>query len=111
MRPPEGLNQIEQYVLLALARLEEDAYGVMIRREIEDRARRNVSITAVYAALDRLERRGLAESWLSDPLPERGGRARKHFRISPAGLRALDAERQALLRMWEGVQVPGGGGR
>lgn len=97
-----GLNQIELFVLLSLPQLEE-AYGVSVRDEIEKRAGREFSITAVYAALDRLEQYGYARSSLSDPLPERGGRARKNFRITRAGLAALEAEREALARMWEGL--------
>lgn len=100
----KGLNQIELFVLLSLPRLD-DAYGVSIRREIEERAGRDFSVTAVYAALDRLEQHGYARSELSDPLPERGGRARKHFRITAAGVAALESERTALGRMWEGLEV------
>lgn len=104
MRQSQALKQIEQFVLLALPRLD-DAYGVTVRKEIEKRAGRDVSITAVYAALDRLEQQGFAESWLSGPLPERGGRARKHFRITDAGIAALEAERDALSQMWEGLEL------
>lgn len=105
MSRTDSLNQTEQYVLLALARLGDDAYGVTVRREIEERAGRSVSVTAVYAALDRLERQGLIESWLSEPVPERGGRARKHYRLLPDGLEALEEERDAMRRMWEGLEI------
>ena len=98
-----GLSRIELFVLLTLPRLDE-AYGVTIREEIRARAGHDFSITAVYAALDRLERYGYAASAMSDPLPERGGRARKHFYVTDAGLRALAAERDALSRMWEGLE-------
>jgi DNA-binding PadR family transcriptional regulator len=104
----KGLNQTELFVLLALPRLEQ-AYGVSVRDEIERRAGREFSITAVYAALDRLEQYGYARSQLSEPLPERGGRARKHFSITAAGLAALQSEREALARMWEGLE-PGRAG-
>lgn len=99
-----GLNQTELFVLLALPRLDE-AYGVSIRNEIEERAGRELSITAVYAALDRLEQYGYATSRMSDPLPERGGRARKTFDITRAGVAALEAERDAMSRMWEGLET------
>jgi DNA-binding PadR family transcriptional regulator len=98
-----SLNEIEQFVLLAVLRLGEDAYAIPIRQEIEERARRSVSVTAVYAALDRLERQDFVESWLSEPVPERGGRGRKHFRILPSGAEALRRERAGLERMWEGL--------
>ena len=92
-------------VLLALARLGADGYGVTIREEIERRAGRPVSIAAVYAALDRMERRRLVRSWLSDPTPERGGRAKKHFRIQPSGAVLLHEAREAMARMWEGMDL------
>lgn len=99
------MNEIERLVLLALLRLADDAYALPIRQEIEERGGRAVSITAVYAALDRLERQGLVDSWFSDPLPERGGRARKHYRVLPAGVAALRRERRAWERMWEGLEA------
>lgn len=104
MRRPEPLTETEQLVLLALVRLGEDAYGVPVRAEIEARSGRAVSLAAVYAALDRLEARGQVESWLSEPLPERGGRARKHFRISAAGAAALWQSREVMARMWKGLE-------
>lgn len=100
-----NINEMEQLVLLALVRLGEGAYGVPIREEIEGRAGRSVSIAAVYAALDRLEGRGLIDSWLSTPTPERGGRAKKHFAISAEGATALREARAAMARMWEGVEL------
>jgi len=99
------LNETEQLVLLALLRLEEDGYAIPVQREIEERAGRSLSVTAVYAALDRLERQQMVESWLSEPLPERGGRARKHYRILPEGAAALRREREALARMWDGLET------
>jgi len=105
---PAPINETEELVLLALARLEAGAYGVPIRREIEERGGRAVSIAAVYAALDRLEGRGLAESWLSDPTPERGGRARKHFRLTAAGAAALLEARAVKERLWEGLDLAPG---
>jgi PadR family transcriptional regulator PadR len=101
--PP--INETEQYVLLALARLGDDAYGVTIRREITRRSGAEVSIAAVYAALSRLEERRLTEAWLSDPVSKRGGRARKHFRLTPEGVEALTASRRAMDRMWEGLDL------
>ncbi len=100
-----SLNEIEQFVLLSLARLGTDAYGVTVREEIEARAQRPVSMAAVYAALDRLQRRGYVQVWLSEPIRERGGRARKHFRIRPDGERALADAREAMQRMWDGVEL------
>lgn len=101
-----ALNDVEQFVLLALLHLGEKAYGVPIRVEIEERAGRAVSMAAVYAALDRMQRGGLIEATLSEPRPERGGRARKYFRLRPAGTRALEEAHGAMARMWDGVDLP-----
>ena len=100
-----SLNQVEQLVLLALARLDDEGYGVTIRREIRDRAGKSVSTTAVYSALERLERQGFVQPWMSEPLPERGGRARKHYHLTPAGAEVLELERAAIERMWEGLEL------
>jgi DNA-binding PadR family transcriptional regulator len=98
-------NETEQLVLLSLVRLGTEAYGVPIRSEIEARSGRAVSLAAVYAALERLESRGDVRSWLSEPLAERGGRARKHFEITPSGARALREARAAMARMWKGLEM------
>jgi DNA-binding PadR family transcriptional regulator len=100
-----ALNDVEQFVLLALVRLGEGAYGVPIRAEIEERAQRPVSMAAVYAALDRMKRGGLVEAEMSAPRPERGGRARKYFRLTEAGTQALEDARAAMSRMWDGVEL------
>jgi PadR family transcriptional regulator, regulatory protein PadR len=104
-----ALNETEHFVLLALLRTRAGAYALPIRQEIEERGGRALSITAVYAALDRLERQGYVESWLSEPLPERGGRARKHYRVAAEGIAALRRERRALERMWEGLETVAAG--
>ena len=105
MRKSDDLSQLEQYVLLCLIRLEEEAYGVPIHEEIERRTSRSVSIATVYSALDRLERDGLLTSHLSEPLPERGGRARRLFRLSAEGANALQQARRVHDGMWEGVNL------
>jgi DNA-binding PadR family transcriptional regulator len=102
------LGEFEQIVLLAVARLGGDGYGVTIREEIQRQARREVTVGAVYATLSRLEEKGLVTSWEGDAEPVRGGRARRHFRVEPAGIRALDAARLMMDRMWDGVDFEGG---
>ena len=99
------LGEFEQVVLLAVAQLEGEGYGVTIRREIEERARREVSVGAVYATLSRLEEKGLLHSWEGQPEARRGGRARRHYRLEPAGARALRASRGMMDRMWDGVDL------
>lgn len=99
----EFLGEFEQLVLLALIRLGEGAYGMTVRREIEERAARDVSIGAVYATLDRLEEKGLAKSYAGDSSDARGGRAKKCFRITGAGASALERSQQAVRQMLEGL--------
>ena len=74
-----ALGDFEQLILLGVLRLGDEAYGVAIRQEIHRRSGRDVSINAVYTTLDRLERKGLLESWVGDPTPERGGRRKKFY--------------------------------
>jgi PadR family transcriptional regulator PadR len=107
---PKGqyLGEFELYVLGALARLGADAYGMTVRREIEDRAGRPVAIGAVYATLDRLARKGLVSFSISDPLPVPGGRARKHAHLTAEGRRALDHSMRMLARM---LPIEAAGGR
>ena len=96
-------------ILLAILRVGDEAYGVPVAREIEHTGGRSVVVGAVYAALDRLETNGLVASTIGDPTPARGGRAKRFFRVTPAGLRAVKQTRRALTRLWEGVpQLEGG---
>jgi len=99
----DSLGEFEQLVLLAIVQLGANAYGMTIRRRIEDRTGRTVAIGALYTALERLERKGYATSTLSDPTPQRGGRAKRIFRIQRAGVAALRRSRETLARMWAGV--------
>jgi DNA-binding PadR family transcriptional regulator len=104
MNRGDPLTELEQFVLLALLRLGDEAYGVSVRREIEDKTGRPISITAIYAALDRLEARGYVSSWVAEATAVRGGRAKKHFELEKAGARALNASRQAMKSMWAGLE-------
>lgn len=101
---PLPLGEFEQLVLLALVRLESDAYGATVRREIEARAGRQVSISAVYTTLERLERKGLVRSWVGEPTAQRGGRRRKYFQLLPAGARALKLAYDAFTSMSAGLE-------
>ena len=102
---PRGdlLGSLEHIVLLGLVRLEGNAYGMTIRREIEERTGRNLSIGAVYATLDRLESKGYVSSFLGEPTAERGGRAKRLFRIEAEGNQALRASQDALRKMTLGL--------
>lgn len=100
----EALGEFEQLALLAVVRLGNVAYGAAIQQELERTANRSVSIATVYVTLVRLEKRGLAVSWLSDPTPVPGGKARRFFRVSSEGAAALTAARQVMNRMWAGLE-------
>jgi PadR family transcriptional regulator, regulatory protein PadR len=111
---PKGdfVGEFELYVMLALAQQGDEAYGVTIRREIEDRTGRTVVIGAVYATLARLEEKGLVQFRISDPQPVQGGRARKYFTLTAAGRRALRHSTAMLARMMAGLSPDfRGGGR
>jgi DNA-binding PadR family transcriptional regulator len=101
------LSQLDLLALLALSRLGDEAYGVTVAEDISGVLERTVSMAAVYAALDRLDRRGLIAAWYSEPRAERGGRARRHFSLTPAGRAVVRAERARMARMWHGVAPTG----
>ena len=103
MGTPASLGDFEQLILLALVRLGDRAYGVSIHEEIVGRARRDVTIAAVYKTLERLEDKGLIASTIGEPTAERGGRRKKFFRIQPAGRRALRHALASLRRMADGL--------
>ena len=100
----EHLGEFEQIVLLAILRLGAQAYGVSIRAEIEQRTGRALTVGALYRTLDRLEDKGYVSSAFSDPTPERGGRSKRYFNVSPLGLRTLRACHEALTAMWDGLE-------
>lgn len=103
MPKPVHLGEFEQIVLLALLRLGEGAYGMAVRREISFRTDRDVAIGAVYATLDRMERKGLVKSSVGEPSPERGGRARRNFRLTPFGSACLKKSQRLLKQMTQGL--------
>jgi DNA-binding PadR family transcriptional regulator len=105
MSRTDALGEFEQLVLLAIVRLQHEAYGSTIRREIEERTERSIAIGALYTALDRLERKGYVSSNLADPTPQRGGRAKRYFRVRAPGVAALRRSREAMARMWAGVEL------
>lgn len=101
--PRHLLTDFELMLLLATLRAGDDAYGVEIAREIERTGGRSVLLGAVYVALDRLEQNGLMSSKIGDPTPKRGGRAKRFFRVTPRGLRAVKETQQALVALWSDV--------
>ena len=103
------LGEFEHLILLAVLRLSDGAYGMSVRREIADRTGRDVSIGAVYATLDRLAAKGLVTSAMGDSTPERGGRAKRSFHLTGAGIAAVNRTRQELSKMLEGLEFPAPG--
>ncbi len=90
-------------VLLSVLRLGEHAYSAKIREDLDGAAHRSVSIATIYVALSRLERRGLVQSWMSDPTPVRGGKSKKYYALEEEGTKALQETKATLERMWQGV--------
>jgi DNA-binding PadR family transcriptional regulator len=103
------LTDFELMLLLAILRVGDGAYGVPIAHEIEVTAGRPVHLAAVYTALDRLEQRGLVSSSLGEPTAERGGRAKRLFRVTGQGLTQTKDTQQALTALWTGVPQLNGG--
>ncbi len=97
------LGDVELLILAASYRLGDDAYGPTIRREIAERAERDVSIGSLYAGLGRLADKGLVRFEVSDPRPIQGGRARRYVRLTPFGIRVLRETSASLTRMFEGL--------
>ena len=96
-------------ILLAMLRLGDEAYGVPIAKEIEQTAKRTVLLGAIYTCLDRLEENGLVSSTYGDPTPERGGRAKRFFKITAKGLKAVKDTQRAFTALWSGIpQLKGG---
>jgi DNA-binding PadR family transcriptional regulator len=107
MSKGQYLGEFEQLVLLAVMRVE-NAYGVPIRQEIEQRTGRSAAIGAVYATLDRLEEKGFVRSWSGEATGERGGRAKKHFAATGAGVAALLGSQRAVRQMMRGLRLATG---
>jgi DNA-binding PadR family transcriptional regulator len=99
-----NLGEFEHIVLLAILRLGDEAYAIPIREEIEARTERTVARGALYTALERLESKRCLRSRMSSPLPERGGRSRRYFTVTPTGLSAIRSSRRSLLRLWQGLE-------
>ena len=105
MPPALNLGEFEQLILLAILRLRDDAYGVTIRAELADRTGRNVAPGALYTALERLETKGLITSRMSDPTPQRGGRAKRLVAVTAAGMEALTRAVHAYERLLDGLKL------
>src|ERR1700674_2311505 len=105
MADRDHLGEFEHIVVLALLRLADRGYGVTVRQEIEFRTKRDVSIGAVYATLDRLETKGYVKSRRGDPTPERGGRSKRFFQVTAKGVAAVNRTHRALQSMTAGLDL------
>jgi PadR family transcriptional regulator PadR len=99
-----NLGSLQQLTMLAVARLGDDAFGGSIQDELRAVAGREVSVPTIYVTLVRLEDHGLVKSIKTPPDPTRGGKGKRYFQLTPMGWDALEASRDSLVRMWEGVQ-------
>jgi DNA-binding PadR family transcriptional regulator len=108
MSPAASLGEFEQIVLLAILRLDENAYGVTIRAEIAACTDREPAPGALYTTLDRLQDKGLVTSRLGDPTPQRGGRAKRFFTVTAAGVAAVTQAQRSYRRLLKGLRLLGG---
>jgi PadR family transcriptional regulator PadR len=109
MPKPNYLGEFELLVMLTVLRLGDDAYGVPISREIGRQTGRDVAFGTVYSTLERLQEKGFVRSNLGDATWERGGRAKRYFRVTSAGLRTVRETKQGLVRLWRGLRELEGG--
>jgi PadR family transcriptional regulator PadR len=100
------LGDLEEIVLLAVARCEPEAYGMRIRQEIEEQSGRGVAIGAVYASIERLEDKGYIKAVAAPRAPNRDARARRFFAITPQGTRAAEETAALRDRLWRGLRLP-----
>jgi DNA-binding PadR family transcriptional regulator len=107
--PREALGNFELMIMLALIRSGEDAYGVPISKTLQESMGREVPLGSVYATLERLEEKGLVSSRIGEPTPERGGRAKRYFRVTARGLREVRTARGTLIKLWQGIPALEGG--
>ena len=98
------LTRAEEYILLSVSRLKDQAYSVEIRKDLQQVTGKHWSFGAVYMPLDRLEKRGLLDSYLADPTPERGGRSKRVYTPTKKGLEALEEIRKIHEAAWRGMQ-------
>jgi len=103
MKPKSHLSDFELIAMLVVLRLGDNAYGVPIAREIEEHTEREVKVGSVYATLERLEEKGLVVSELGEPTRERGGRAKRYFRVTRQGIRQVRESQRTLIKLWRGV--------
>ena len=98
-----NIGELEELVMLSVAILYDDAYGVAIQREIESRCGRSITISTVHAVLSRLEEKGFVNSRYDGATPERGGRRKHLFRLTVAGQKVLEEAKVLRNTMWDAI--------
>ena len=98
------IGEFEQLVLLSVLQVHDHAYGVTVHEELQRHTERPIARGAVYMTLDRLEKKGLLTSALSEPTAERGGRAKRCYALTRSAVTTLRANRRALLSLWDGLE-------
>jgi PadR family transcriptional regulator, regulatory protein PadR len=101
------VRDLELSVLLSVSHLDEDAYSLRIREQVSTQRRHDYSVGAIHTALQRLEEKQLVESWMTAPLPVRGGRSRRQYRLTTLGKGALREAQQSAERLWADVDLRG----
>jgi len=109
MKKSNRLSDFELIVLLVLLRVGDDAYGVPIAREMQEQTEHEAKLGSIYAALERLEKKGFVVSELGEPTKERGGRAKRYFHVTKQGMRQIRETQRTLTRLWKGVPELEGG--
>lgn len=105
MRQPENLGEFEHYLLLTLAQLQGKSYGTEIRSTLKSMIDRDSSIGALYATLERMEKKGFVTSSVGEPTAERGGRAKRYFELTAEGKTILRRTQEKLTTMWKGLEL------
>jgi DNA-binding PadR family transcriptional regulator len=101
------LSRADEILLLAIVRLQDNAYGVTIIKEVETRANKKLTLGGLWVSLDNLYRRGYVIKTIADPTPERGGRGKIYYKVTPEGMTALENVRQLNAILWEGLVLHG----
>lgn len=101
------LGEFEHCVLLSIIHLQENAYGVTIRQYLKEAIGRDVTLGALYATIERLEKKGLITSWKGEVTPERGGKAKRMVKVTTAGQQQLKDTKKQFEAMWQNIQILG----
>lgn len=102
-----NLSKQEEQILLAVWKLNKDAYAIPIRKYLREVTGEKISIGGIYVPLDRLVRKGYLVSFQSEPLPERGGMSRRYYKLTAAGMMALEKAREIHKKLWENIEEMG----